>query len=228
MIVSAPASRAAITLASPRCPGPRISTVSPGPVRGISTAQRKPAPSGLNITARLAGMSFRPCARSSTGRGTCSPRRRPRARAPARAGRSRARTCRRARGTGGSARRGRRGQWPHGISVSTATRSPTSTPQRRAARSPIFSITPSGSWPGTTGIGAGMTPRYCSSSLPQMPHASTRRSALSSSMSGIGRSRSSSVRGAVWTTAREVRMGGGCHGLRFAVEGRLRLPSESG
>jgi hypothetical protein len=27
--------------------------VSPGPVRGISTAQRKPAPSGLNITAVL-------------------------------------------------------------------------------------------------------------------------------------------------------------------------------
>ena len=49
MIRSAPAARAAMTLASPRWPGPRISTVSPGPVRGISTAQRNPAPSGLNM-----------------------------------------------------------------------------------------------------------------------------------------------------------------------------------
>ena len=41
----------------------------------------------------------------------------------------------------------------HESIVSTATRSPTSTPQRRAAASPICSITPSGSWPGITGIG---------------------------------------------------------------------------
>src|SRR5262249_695639 len=52
-ICDAPASRHASTEARPRCPGPRISTVSPGPVSGISTAQRKPAPSGLKSTARL-------------------------------------------------------------------------------------------------------------------------------------------------------------------------------
>ena len=59
MIVSAPAARAAMTLAKPRWPGPRIRTVSPGPVSGMSTAQRKPAPSGLNITATDAGTSAR-------------------------------------------------------------------------------------------------------------------------------------------------------------------------
>jgi hypothetical protein len=42
-------------------------------------------------------------------------------------------------------------------------------------------------------------------SLPQIPHASTRRSPLSSSMSGIGSSRSSRRRGAVWTITRLVR-----------------------
>ena len=49
-------------------------------------------------------------------------------------------------------------------------------------------------------------PAYCSSSLPQMPQASTRSSALSSSISGIGSSRSSSVRAAVCTIARDVFM----------------------
>jgi hypothetical protein len=55
MIRSAPASRHASTLASPRWPGPMMTTVSPGPVLGISTAQRKPAPSGLNMTAVSGG-----------------------------------------------------------------------------------------------------------------------------------------------------------------------------
>ena len=54
----APASRAAITLASPRWPGPRITIVSPTAVRGRSTAQRKPAPIGLKSTASSAGTSF--------------------------------------------------------------------------------------------------------------------------------------------------------------------------
>ena len=45
--------------ARPRWPGPSTSTVSPGPVRGISTAQRNPAPSGLNSTAMPAGTSVR-------------------------------------------------------------------------------------------------------------------------------------------------------------------------
>src|SRR2546427_2968070 len=97
-------------------------------------------------------------------------------------------------------------QWPQRMIDSTATRSPTPTPQRFAARSPMRSITPSGSCPGTTGRRTGRTPAYCSASLPQMPHASTRRRALSSSMSGTGSSRSSRRRGAVCTTARLVRM----------------------
>src|SRR3990172_6918182 len=50
MMHPAPASRQAITLASPLCPGPRTTTVSPGLVPGRSTAQRKPAPSGFNNT----------------------------------------------------------------------------------------------------------------------------------------------------------------------------------
>src|SRR5947207_1767593 len=69
MIVSAPAARAAMTLVSPRGPGPRTRTVSPGPVAGISTAQRNPAPSGLNMTAIAAGMSFRTrCTAADAGR----------------------------------------------------------------------------------------------------------------------------------------------------------------
>ena len=51
MIVPAPTSRHATTHARPRWPGPSITTESPGRVFGISTAQRNPAPSGLNITA---------------------------------------------------------------------------------------------------------------------------------------------------------------------------------
>ena len=50
----------------------------------------------------------------------------------------------------------------HEIMFSTATRSPTSTPQRPPARSPSFAIRPSGSWPGITGIGVRSTPAYCS------------------------------------------------------------------
>ena len=38
-------------------------------------------------------------------------------------------------------------------------------------------MTPSGSWPGISGMRTGITPAYCSASLPQMPHASTRSSA---------------------------------------------------
>ena len=71
--------------------------------------------------------------------------------------------------------------------------------------------------------GTGSTPVYCSASLPQMPHASTRSSALSSSISGIGSSRSSSWRGPVWTMARLVR--GGMRrsdGIARHVAGRSR------
>ena len=110
-----PAARAAITLARPRWPGPRISTLSPGPVSGISTAQRKPAPSGLNITAMLAGMSA-PDAVHDRVRvevhvvGVRAPQ----------AGRARERhvavrrTCRRGRGRPGSGRSGRRGSGRRG------------------------------------------------------------------------------------------------------------------
>src|SRR5262245_65897928 len=52
-----------------------------------------------------------------------------------------------------------------------------------------------------------MVPVYCSASLPQMPQASMRRSAVSSVSSGTGSSRSSSCRGPVCTIARLVRGG---------------------
>ena len=60
MIASAPAARAAMTLARPRWPGPRISTR----VAGTGVAESRPptgspAPSGLNSTAIEAGMSLR-------------------------------------------------------------------------------------------------------------------------------------------------------------------------
>ena len=48
------------------------------------------------------------------------------------------------------------------IMFSTATRSPTSTDQRFAARSPIFAIRPSGSCPGIAGTGVRSTPANCS------------------------------------------------------------------
>src|SRR5215475_1327526 len=91
------------------------------------------------------------------------------------------------------------------MGASTATRSPAFTAQRAAARSPIHSMIPNGSCPGITGRRTGMVPVYCSTSLPQMPHASTRSKAPSSSSGGIGSSRNSSRRGAVWTMARVVR-----------------------
>jgi hypothetical protein len=55
----APASFAAAAAQSPRTPGPRIATTSPGWVPGTSTPQRIAAPSGLNSVAttgsRLSG-----------------------------------------------------------------------------------------------------------------------------------------------------------------------------
>ena len=51
----APAARAAMTQQSPRCPAPRITTRSRGPVPGIEPAHESPAASGLNITATPAG-----------------------------------------------------------------------------------------------------------------------------------------------------------------------------
>ena len=50
----------------------------------------------------------------------------------------------------------------------------------------------------------GSSPAYCSASLPQMPHASTRSRAVSSLGSGSGSSRISNWRGPVCTTARLV------------------------
>ena len=51
MMRPAPASLAASTLPRPRWPGPRMTIVSPGWRRGISTAQRNPAPIGLKSVA---------------------------------------------------------------------------------------------------------------------------------------------------------------------------------
>ncbi len=55
-ICLAPAARAAITQQSPRCPAPRTTTRSPGPVAGTEAAHESPAASGLNITATPAGI----------------------------------------------------------------------------------------------------------------------------------------------------------------------------
>src|SRR3954470_22807961 len=52
MTKSAPASLAPAAAHSPRMPGPRTATTSPGPVAGIVAPQRIPAPSGLNTVAR--------------------------------------------------------------------------------------------------------------------------------------------------------------------------------
>ncbi len=67
MIVPAPAARAAITEARPRWPGPRMSTVSPSPTSPRNAAQRTPAPSGLNITARWGGRSLETLCRIAHG-----------------------------------------------------------------------------------------------------------------------------------------------------------------
>ncbi len=90
--------------------------------------------------------------------------------------------------------------------ISTATRSPTETPQRAAARGAISSMMPRGSWPGIIGSPlVPIAPLYCSTSLPQMPQASTRSRAPSSGpMTGRGNSRNSICRGPVWTTARTM------------------------
>ena len=90
--------------------------------------------------------------------------------------------------------------------ISTATRSPTETPQRAAVDGAISSMMPRGSWPGIIGSPlVPIAPLYCSTSLPQMPQASTRSRAPSSGpMTGRGNSRNSICRGPVWTTARTM------------------------
>ena len=97
--------------------------------------------------------------------------------------------------------------------ISTATRSPGRTPQRAAAESLTSSMIPSGSCPGTIGSHwPPMLPLYCSTSLPQIPHASTRSSPPSSGpITGRGNSRISSCRGPVCTTARIVSLIGVFH-----------------
>jgi hypothetical protein len=50
---AAPAAFVAAAALSPRTPGPRIATTSPGFVPGSSTAHRMPAPSGLNSVATI-------------------------------------------------------------------------------------------------------------------------------------------------------------------------------
>ena len=203
MIWSAPAARHAITLARPRWPGPRISTVSPGPVRGISTAQRKPAPSGLNITAVLASS-----ARSilCTTELRCDEHvlgvRAPQARWLASAGcRSRcgaasqqviaARRGTRCRsGTRASSRprRGRRRRRP------SAAR-----PRRRSARSRRAARGP-GSRASACAAGPRTARSRCRRS--RTPRRAAARD--SSSIAGIGTSRGSSLRTPVWTIASDL------------------------
>ncbi len=51
MMNSAPAARAATSAHTPRIPGPRIATMSPGAVFGNVAPQRTPAPIGLKRVA---------------------------------------------------------------------------------------------------------------------------------------------------------------------------------
>src|ERR1700693_2086857 len=89
----------------------------------------------------------------------------------------------------------------HDWNTSTATRSPTPTSQRSAARVPTASITPTVSWPGTKANPAGSVPVNCSWSVPQRPHASTRRIAPSSPTSGMANPCRTRCRGASSTIA---------------------------
>src|ERR1700754_3324445 len=115
-----------------------------------------------------------------------------------------------------------------GTITSSATRPPGCTPQRCAARSPTSSTIPRGSCPGITGPPArtGRCPRYISTSLPQMPLASTRSRPSSGPMRGRGNSRSSIWRGATCTAARTVSpMGCSCPNL---VGGGYTVPDGDG
>src|SRR5438874_4554974 len=69
----------------------------------------------------------------------------------------------------------------------------------------MLSITPTVSCPGTNANPPRKSPVYCSWSVPQRPHASTRRTASSSPCSGTGSSRATSVRGFSSTNARADR-----------------------
>ena len=104
--------------------------------------------------------------------------------------------------------------------ISTATRSPGRTPQRAHADSLASSMIPSGSCPGT--IGSHWLPRlplYCSTSLPQIPHASIRSSPPSSGpMTGRGNSLISICRGPVCTAARIMSVISGLQAVRSNVQ----------
>jgi len=203
MIVLAPAARAATTEAMPRWPAPSTSTVSPSCTSPRWQAQRTPAPSALYIAASSAGRLLSILCSTEVGDRymySASP--------PHNAGsvstlvtpwpylRWRQNWYRPVRQSW---------QDRHGTITSTATRSPGWTSQRSAARSPISSMIPSGSWPGMkAGLGPPRWPRKVSTSLPQMPLASTRSRPSSGPIRGRGNSRSSIFPGPVWTAARTM------------------------
>src|SRR5690349_1428167 len=99
--------------------------------------------------------------------------------------------------------------------LSRITRSPAATRWRAAAMGPMCSTRPTISWPRIIGSGADRRPLAYLMSVPQLPHSSTRTTALSSRSSGGARSRSSKVSGAVRTSARTTRVSvcrSGCRG----------------
>ena len=132
MIVSAPAARAAMTLARPRWPGPRISTrVARAGARHLDRPAKAGAERVEHHRDARRDVGAHRGARSSTGRGTCSRRTRPTG--PAGAIERHVAVAEHAAAAAAhlvAARRGRRGSGRRGSSASTATRSPTSTPQR--------------------------------------------------------------------------------------------------
>ena len=81
-------------------------------------------------------------------------------------------------------------QKPHRTMASTATLSPSTTPQRREATGPIFAMRPVISCPSIRGSSAYLTaPWSRSTSVWHMPVRSTSMSASSSCISGTGNSR---------------------------------------
>src|SRR5262245_33952859 len=83
---------------------------------------------------------------------------------------------------------------PHVRIEPRKTRSPGETPGRSTASGPTSSSTPTGSWPSTHGAGAFGSPlKNVRASVPQMPQASTRRTAPRGSTLGSSASRTSTA-----------------------------------
>src|SRR4030095_16502250 len=83
---------------------------------------------------------------------------------------------------------------PHVRMEPRNTRSPFATPGGRTASGPTSASTPTGSWPSTQGAGARGAPlKNVRASVPQIPHASTRRIAPRGSSLGSSVSRTSTA-----------------------------------